>query len=48
MAPWTFSIKFPYDTQFIFRSLMFTAREDRSLELLTQGPAPKHPASVYE
>jgi hypothetical protein len=31
MAPWTFSIKFPYDTQFTFGSLMFTAREDEDI-----------------
>jgi hypothetical protein len=27
---------------------MFTAGDDGSLELLTQGPAPRHPAPVYE
>jgi hypothetical protein len=48
MAPWTFSLKFPYDTQFIFEPLMFTAGEDESLELLTRGPAPRYPAPVYE
>jgi hypothetical protein len=47
MAPWTFSIKLPYDTQFIFRSLMFATRDDGSLKLLTQGPAPRHHAPVY-
>jgi hypothetical protein len=47
MAPWTFSIKFPYDTQFTFRSLMFAAEDDRNLELLARGLAPKHLASVY-
>jgi hypothetical protein len=47
MAPWTFNIKLPYDTEFTFGSLMFTAREDGNLELLTRGPAPKHLASVY-
>jgi hypothetical protein len=47
MAHWTFSIKFPYGTQFILGSLMFAAREDEDLELLTRGPAPIHPASVY-
>jgi hypothetical protein len=47
MAPWTFSIKFLYDTQFIFGSLMFTARDDGNLELLTQGPVPRHHAPVY-
>jgi hypothetical protein len=38
MAPWTFSMKFLYDTPFIFGSLMFTTGEDGNLELLTQGP----------
>jgi hypothetical protein len=47
MAPWTFSVKFPYDTQFTFRSLMFAAREDGNLELLIQGPALKQLALVY-
>jgi hypothetical protein len=47
MAPWTFSVKFPYGTQFTFGSLMFVAGEDGNLELLTQGPPPKHHASVY-
>jgi hypothetical protein len=47
MAPWTFNIKFLYNTQFIFGSLMFAVGEDGSLELLTQSTAPKHPASVY-
>jgi hypothetical protein len=47
LAPWTFSGKFPYDTQFTFGSLMFDTGEDGNLELLTQGPSPKHPAPVY-
>jgi hypothetical protein len=47
MAPWIFNIKFPYDTEFIFQSLMFTTGDDESLELLTQGLVPKHLASVY-
>jgi hypothetical protein len=37
MAPWTFSIKFSYSTQFTFRSLMFAAGEDKNLKLLTQA-----------
>jgi hypothetical protein len=36
-----------YNTQFLFRLLMFAAEEDRNLELLTRGPAPSHPQSVY-
>jgi hypothetical protein len=47
MDPWTFSIKFPYDTQFIFGLLMFATREDRNLELLIRGPAPRHPTPVF-
>jgi hypothetical protein len=47
MAPWTFSIKFPYGAQFIFGSLMFAVGEDGNLELLTWGAAPKHPTLVY-
>jgi hypothetical protein len=47
MAFWTFSIKFLFDTQFIFGSLMFATREDENLELLTRGSAPRHPAQVY-
>jgi hypothetical protein len=47
MAPWTFNIKFSYDTQFLFRSLMFAAEEDGNLELLTQNPEPTHLSSVY-
>jgi hypothetical protein len=40
-------VEFPYDTQFIFRSLIFAAGEDGNLELLTRGPASRHPVSVY-
>jgi hypothetical protein len=47
VAPWTFNIKFPYDTQFTFEPLMFATREDVNLELLTQGLAPKHLTSLY-
>jgi hypothetical protein len=47
MASWTFNIKFPYDIQFTFRSLIFAAGEDGNLKLLTQGPAPKRFVSVY-
>jgi hypothetical protein len=34
MAPWTFTVNFPYDTIFIFGPLMFSAGEGRNLELL--------------
>jgi hypothetical protein len=47
MAPWTFNTNFPYDTQFTFGSLMFTARNNINLELLVRGPAPKRLAPVY-
>jgi hypothetical protein len=43
MAPWTFSVKFPYDTQFIFGLLMFATGEDGNLELLTRVLVPRHP-----
>jgi hypothetical protein len=36
MALWTFSIKFSYDTQFIFGSLMFATGKDENLELPTR------------
>jgi hypothetical protein len=35
MAPWTFSVKSPYGTQFLFGSLMFAAGKDGNLDLLT-------------
>jgi hypothetical protein len=47
MAPGIFSVKFPYDTQFTFGSLMFAVREDGNLELLTHGPTLKQLALVY-
>jgi hypothetical protein len=47
MAPWTFSVKFPYDTQFTISSLMFVTGEDRNLKLLTRGPAPKQFTPIY-
>jgi hypothetical protein len=37
MAPWIFSVKFLYGTQFLFRSLMFTVGENENLKLLTRG-----------
>jgi hypothetical protein len=47
MAHWIFNMKFPYDTQFLFASLMFDAGEDGNLELFTWGPTPSHLAPVY-
>jgi hypothetical protein len=47
MAPRAFKVKSPYSTQFFFGMLMFTAREDRTLELLTRGPTPNHYEQIY-
>jgi hypothetical protein len=47
MAHWILSIKFLYDTQFIFGSLMFATGEDENLKLMTRGLAPRHPTLVY-
>jgi hypothetical protein len=43
MTPWTFDIKFPLGTQFIFGSLTFVVEEHRDLKMLSPGPAPEHP-----
>jgi hypothetical protein len=37
MASWTFSVKFSYNTQFLFGSLMFTVGEDKNIEPLTHA-----------
>jgi hypothetical protein len=42
MAPWTFDVKFPLDTQFAFGSLTFAVREDGDLRMLPLGLAPQH------
>jgi hypothetical protein len=47
MAPLILEVKSPYSTWFLFRTLMFTAGEDRILELLTQGVVPSHHEPVY-
>jgi hypothetical protein len=47
MAPWTFEVKFPYGTQFLFGTLMFTAGEDRTIKLLTHSPSPSHHELIY-
>jgi hypothetical protein len=47
MTPWAFSIKFLYDTQFTFGSLMFSIGKEKNLELLAQGASPKHLTLVY-
>jgi hypothetical protein len=47
MATWTFNVKFPYDTQFTFRSMMFVVGEDRNLKMLAPGSAPEHLMPVY-
>jgi hypothetical protein len=48
MAPWTFNVKVMYDTQFLFRTLVFATGEDENLKLLTRGPTPRHPRLIYE
>jgi hypothetical protein len=46
IAPWTFSIKFPYNTQFTFGSLMFATWEDGNLEFApVYGHAPYLPST---
>jgi hypothetical protein len=47
MTSYTFSLKFPYNTQFTIGSLIFATGEDRNLQLLTQSPALKRLESVY-
>jgi hypothetical protein len=47
MAHWTFRVKFLYDTQFLFGTLMFAAVEDGTLRLLTRGPMPTHHQLIY-
>jgi hypothetical protein len=42
LAPLTFDVKFPCDTQLNFGSLTFAAREDRDLKMLPPEPAPEH------
>jgi hypothetical protein len=44
MAPWTFDVKFPLDTEFTFRSLTFAAGGDGDLRMLSQGEATEHTA----
>jgi hypothetical protein len=43
MTHWTFDMKFPLDTQFIFRSLTFTIEEDGDIKMLLLGLASEHP-----
>jgi hypothetical protein len=47
MAPWTFHVKFPYDTQFTFGSLTFATGKDWNLKMLPTGSALERLASVY-
>jgi hypothetical protein len=42
MTPWTIEVKFPYDTQFLFGTLMFTAGEDNP-----RGLVPSHHEPIY-
>jgi hypothetical protein len=41
MAPWTFDVKFPLDTQFNFKPLTFATGEDGDLRMLPPGLAPE-------
>jgi hypothetical protein len=49
MTSWTFSIKFPYDTQFTFGSLMFSAGKDGNFKMLPPPPgsAPERLTPIY-
>jgi hypothetical protein len=47
MTPWTFNVKFPYGTEFIFGSLTFDMGENGNLKMLTPVPAPERLAPVY-
>jgi hypothetical protein len=47
MPPWTFNVKFHYDTEFTFGSLTFATGEDENLKLLTPGLAPERLALGY-
>jgi hypothetical protein len=47
MAPWTFKVKFPYNTHYLFGTLMFTVGEDETLELLTWGLVASHYEPIY-
>jgi hypothetical protein len=42
-----FNVKFSYDTQFTFGSLMFAAEEDENLKMLPLGSAPERLTPVY-
>jgi hypothetical protein len=44
MSPWTFDVKFPRGTEFIFGSLTFAAGEDGDLWMLPLGEATEHTA----
>jgi hypothetical protein len=37
MTPWTFDVKFPFDTQFTIEPLMFAVGDDKNLKMLPQG-----------
>jgi hypothetical protein len=44
MAPWSFDVKFPLDTQFTFGSLTFILGEDGDLKMPPLGTAQEHPS----
>jgi hypothetical protein len=47
MAPWVYNEKFPAGTQFLFKTLMFTIREDENLKLQVRGPPLRQWAPIY-
>jgi hypothetical protein len=48
MAPWTFDIKFPFDTQFTFGSLTFAMGEDENLKMPPPWSALECLTPIYE
>jgi hypothetical protein len=46
IAPWTFDVKFPLDTQFTFRSLTFVVEGDEDLMMLPPRSAPERLVST--
>jgi hypothetical protein len=44
MAPWTFDVKFPLDTEFTLGSLTFALGEDGDLRMLPPGEETEHTA----
>jgi hypothetical protein len=42
IAPWTFDVMFPRNTQLTFGSLTFATREYEDLKMMPPGSAPEH------